>query len=117
MVRGWAGSRREPRVREDRPEVGSNRELAVSLVRKIEDVSERSSKAFAARCEPDRVHVCAHEILVREIQPWRLHLSGNHPVRSTEEVLVVRVADRGIVENERRLSASPGATRPLRVVR
>jgi hypothetical protein len=63
------------------------------------------------------VHVRAKEILVREIEPRRSNLGGDHELRPAKEVLVVRISSRAVVEDEGRLAASACTAAPLRVVR
>jgi len=112
----WARSHDHAGVGELRPLRLADRVRGVAGV-EVEHFGKRRSEPCSGLGEPDRVHVRAEQVLVRQIESGWAHLSGDHELRAAEEVLVVRVPGRAVVEDERGLAASSRTPAALRVVR
>ena len=74
------------------------------------------SQIHAALLKPDGVNVGTNQVFVCHINAWGLNLAGYHQLWLTEEILVMRTAERAIGEDQGGLPAAPGATTSLGVV-
>ena len=82
----------------------------------LQQVDHAGFEVQAALHQPDRVGVCAHQILVAQFQPRWCDRSGHHVLTAPEVIGVVRIAGSAVGQGDCRLTRPASSSRTLRIV-
>src|SRR5699024_9584711 len=86
------------------------------VVGDVEDLGDGMAQFQVGLGQPDGLEVGDGQVLVDQVQAWRLHHTGDHQVGTAEVVLVVAVAGGAVGDDQGGLSVPAGAATALGVV-